>query len=76
MDLKCCESKKNVDGIPMSKPWKGVSEKVKDNSGSERTSFKSKGTEETIICPRYRTQKHQNSLENGSRKIIAIYPKV
>lgn len=33
----------------------GISEKLKDNSGSEHTSFKLKAAKGTIICPRHRT---------------------
>lgn len=52
----------------MSKPWEGTSEALKDNSGSKHTSFKLKAAKGTIICPRHRTYRHQNSLENGPRK--------
>lgn len=33
----------------------GIAEKLKDNSGSEHTSFKLKAAKGTIICPRHRT---------------------
>lgn len=48
MSLKQKESRRHIN---KQKPWKGISEKVK-NSGSEYISFKSKAAKETITCPR------------------------
>lgn len=39
----------------MNKPWKGISKKAKNNSGSKHTSFKLKAAKGTTIFPRYRT---------------------